>query len=160
MGRWVDLWVDSGIARATRLAGRPRFSGRAFLYLSTDLTIRLSSIYPSTHLSVYPSTHRTPHGSAMPIYSSICRRLDVAERGRVEDSLGAEAPVGQHPLRWSLVRAAGAIVSMGLVRVAGAMVSMGLVRAAGAMVSMGLVRAAVRAHVICGEASSRHRDQS
>ena len=83
----------------------------------------------------------------MPIYSSICRRLDVAERGRVEDSLGAEAPVGQHPLRWSLVRAAGAMVSMGLVRVAGAMVSTARV-------------SPVRAHVICGEASSRHRDQS
>ena len=147
MGRWVDLWVDSGVARATRLAGRPRFSGRAFLYLSTDLTIRLSSIYPSIHLSIYPSIHRTPHGSAMPIYSSICRRLDVAERGRVEDSLGAEAPVGQHPLRWSLVGAAGAMVSMGLVRAAGAMVSTARV-------------SPVRAHVICGEASSRHRDQS
>ena len=83
----------------------------------------------------------------MPIYSSICRRLDVAERGRVEDSLGAEAPVGQHPLRWSLVRAAGAMVSMGLVRAAGAMVSIARV-------------SPVRAHVICGEASLRHRDQS
>ena len=107
--------------------------GRAFLYLSTDLTIRLP-VYPSIHLSIARRT--VPRClSTQPIYPSICRRLDVAERGRVEDALGAEAPVGQHPLRRRLVGVAGAMVSTARV-------------------------SPVRAHVICGEAAPRHRDQS